>query len=542
MNSTWTPRINRTMSGIHGVTDPGSIIPRENTIGRLYKGGPKRHVVGKDGKEKDIAGEELPYFRFESPRPEVKAVFDQVYGAQPKVVNVILPFPTAVENFQTCVEIWKAGGLVHRCDGLLMRLWRDEHGVMHAAPPAEPQPCPWAGHPEKAPKDHKWVGRLFIIVPELLEAGFPGLVSLVTTSKNDVMAIADQLADIEEKRRLWEHTDWPLHYMRCTLRRVPKMLSSPNDDDQGPSRVRRQHYMVEIEPVVHWVERQIEAIQEPQQLLPAGPTQKPDWHDASTKDQERKAQEETAAKPTTATEAVVEGEFTEEGPAGQQPGPEPGPAPQNGHGTAGVSAAAWLNKHALVVMELRERTGIQVLDLAAQLEARKASPSASIDDLVALLKAPAQSPAAPIILPAAAAAAPAPAEAPLPAAGPVEASPLALRAATWLAGLQAQVEKSGKRLKGAVNETLGAQLVDRLNALWPDTSPECVADLANQFCHLVCGKNVAELNFGEARVLVGALQPTEDEDITALVQECLLQSEQAAEQAELPLEEATDAA
>ncbi len=532
-NGTWTPRINRTMNGIHGVTDPESIVPRENTIGRLYKGSPKRRIVGEDGKEKDIAGKELPYFRFESPRPEVKAVFDEAYGPEPKVINVILPFPTAVENFQTCIEIWKAGGLIHRCNGQVMRLWRDEKGVIHAAPPAEPKPCPWAGHPEAAPKDHRWVGRLFVIIPELLSAGFPGLVSLVTTSKNDDMSIADQLADIEEKRRLWEHTDWPLHYMRCTLRRVPKLLSSPNDEKEGPARVRRQHYMVEIEPVVHWVERQIEAIQEPLQL-PEPPKQKPDWHDVSTKDQERKAQEEAAAKAA----EVVEGEFTEEPekPAGE-PTPKPGPGdpkPANGNGPAGISAGAWLNKHALIVMALRERTGLQVLDLAAQLEARKASPSASIDDLVALLKAPPEAPAPVIELPAAVEPPVSP-DAPATAEEPLEVSPLAIRAATWLAGLQAQVEKSGKRLKGTVNETLGAQLVDRLNALWPDLSPECVADLANQFCRVVCGKNIAELNFGQAKVLVDALGAAQD--APALVQECLLQSERAADEIELqPLE------
>ncbi len=293
--TTWTPRTNRTMRGIRGHTDQESITPMQATIGRLHKGGPMREKKREDGSIVRYPGEELSYFRFESDRPDVMAAFKAAYGDKPTALHVILPFPTAVEVFQTCSEEWDAGGLVHRCDGVEMSLWRDERGVIHAAPPAKPEPCKYSLHPELRTKKNpgcKWVGRLYVIIEELLQANLPGLVSLVTTSKNDDLALARQLADIEEKRRL-EGSDWPLYYMQCTLRRVPKMVSMPTDN----GRTRQLKYMVEIEPVITWVNRQIEAAQnEIAGLLdePRGPRQEPDWVDASTADQERAAREAEA--------------------------------------------------------------------------------------------------------------------------------------------------------------------------------------------------------------------------------------------------------
>jgi hypothetical protein len=292
------------MRGIRGVTDSESVIPMQATIGRLHKGGPMREKKRDDGSIARYPGAELPYFRFESDRPEVMAAFKAAYGDKPTALNVILPFPTTAEVFQTTSEEWTAGGLTHRCDGVEMSLWRDAEGVFHVSPPAKPEPCPYYGHPEKRTKKNpgcKWVGRLYVIVLELLQANLPGLVSLVTTSKNDDLGLCAQLADIEEKRRL-EGSDWPLYYMRCTLRRVPRMVSMPLEDG---GRARQLKHMVEIEPVVTWVNQQIEAAQnEIAGLLDEthGPRQEPDWVDASTADQERQARE------------IIEAEFVEEKP------------------------------------------------------------------------------------------------------------------------------------------------------------------------------------------------------------------------------------
>jgi len=314
MSGYWTPRRNRTMLGIRGVDDQETLIPTLPTIGRLHKGGPMREVK-KSGRTYRIMGEDLDHFRFTSEREEVAKAFLEAYGEQPKVITCYLPYPTADENFQTCCEEWVAGGLVHRCDGKMMTIWRDEHGAMHVAPPAQPIPCPYdTGDKQRTDKQPgcRWVGRLYVIVPELIGAGFGGLVSLVVSSKNDILRIKASLRAIEEERR-GEGSDWPLRYMLVTVRRVPERISTPGDDG---GRVRRSTHLVVVEPVTSWLQAQLQAAREEYEpaALPA-PHQEPDWEDATTNGRtvgevEREKKEAAERRQTTAAQ-VVEGQVAE---------------------------------------------------------------------------------------------------------------------------------------------------------------------------------------------------------------------------------------
>src|SRR5689334_7953540 len=97
-------------------------------IGRLYKGSPQHQ----NEKGKMVMGRDLEYFRFESDYPEVKAAFDTLYGAEPRVLRVRLPFATVDKNFDCWQEAREGTGhLMHRCDGETCTLWRGDDGKMH---------------------------------------------------------------------------------------------------------------------------------------------------------------------------------------------------------------------------------------------------------------------------------------------------------------------------------------------------------------------------------------------------------------------------
>lgn len=297
----WRTRRHSTMRGIRGATDAASVTPRPRTIGHLRKGITEERI-SKSGK-KYMAPVDLTYFRFTSDDPKIMALFLKTYGEEPRLINAILPYPTADECFQTCMEEWVASGLRHRCDGVEMTLWRDDKGT-HTAPPADPRPCPYYNHPElrtvadkakgiPANPGCRWVGRLVVMIPELLRAGYTGLVILTETSKNDILELQRNLHDLEDRRRREGATLEPLLYFPVTLRRVEREVSCP---DEGNGRARRRKWLVEIEPTVEWMKRQLSAARA--EILPqlTTPAQLPDWEDATSD-----------GRPV----AVIEAEFAE---------------------------------------------------------------------------------------------------------------------------------------------------------------------------------------------------------------------------------------
>ena len=209
---------------IKGLTD--NVIPRLPGLGKLRKGGEKQ--AGKYGKD-------LEFFRFTSENPAIVAAFTEAYGQQPAMLRVYLPYPSTEMNFSTWKEAWAAGGLVHRCDGETCTIWRTPDGKYSQVP----KPCPGGC---------KEVGRLEVILPELITAGFVGYVTLETHSLHDLMNIT---ATLEAVRQSAQDRPNGLQGIEFVLRRKKERISTP--DGKG-GRASREKWLVSIEPVPSWAQ------------------------------------------------------------------------------------------------------------------------------------------------------------------------------------------------------------------------------------------------------------------------------------------------
>jgi len=220
---------------IKGLTD--NVLPRFPQLGRLRKGGAKQT---KNGKE--IYGKDLTYFRFTSERPEIVKAFHDAYGEQPAALHVYLPYARLADNFEAWKELWVKGGMRHRCDGETCVDWLGPDGKYYH----DPIPCP-GGCDE--------VGRLTVILPELMRAGYVGYVTLQTGSINDIQSITASLLAVAEAR---QDNPLGLRGIEFILRRHPEMVSTPGWGDDKASRQRVEKWLVSIEPTTSWVEMQLQ--------------------------------------------------------------------------------------------------------------------------------------------------------------------------------------------------------------------------------------------------------------------------------------------
>jgi hypothetical protein len=214
---------------IKNLTDQKAAFPR---LGILRKGAPKP----KNGNK---PGEDLTYFRFVSEDPDAVRAFYDAYGAEPRRINVYLPFASKDENLETWMEEWGAGSLKHRCDGEICVLWQDDSGLYHT----EPKPCPG---------NCKATGRLMVIVPELKRLAY---VQVLTTSQWDCIELAANLAAAEDAVR---HMERDLRGIPFVLSRTPRLVSTPPRDGGG-KRIRAEKWLLHLEPAPSWVALQIEA-------------------------------------------------------------------------------------------------------------------------------------------------------------------------------------------------------------------------------------------------------------------------------------------
>lgn len=222
-------------------TDREPAFPR---IGVLRKGGEKPN-------EKQ-PGKDLTYFRFDSDDKQAVQDFEATYGKEPATINVYLPFPTPDENFQAWQEEYKAGGLVHRCDGETMTVWQTPDGKYSN----EPKPCPHKGKPRTSVNPYcKPVGRLTVIIPELRRFAY---VTVGTTSKNDIMELTDNLNAVYAMRGT-------LQGIPFRLMRRPRMISTPKPDG---GRARYEKWMLSIEADPAWVNVQIASMQRAALIAP----------------------------------------------------------------------------------------------------------------------------------------------------------------------------------------------------------------------------------------------------------------------------------
>ena len=239
------------MSPIKNLTD--EIAPRFPRLGKLRKGGEKTDKA---------FGPDLDHFRFTSDDPAVVEAFVSAYGNEPRLINVFIPHACPADAFQTWAEIWSATGLVHRCDGQNMTVWLDNGKYQRGS-----KPCP-GGH-EKNDYLNDAVGRLDVIIPELVMAGHVGYITLETHSKHDLLNIMAVLqAASDEGRR-------DLRGIPFVLRRVQESVSTPGFGTQAGRRSRVDKWLVRLEPHPDWVQVQIGmtrsvALEEPAApLLPA---------------------------------------------------------------------------------------------------------------------------------------------------------------------------------------------------------------------------------------------------------------------------------
>jgi len=241
---------------IKGLTD--NVIARFPRVGKLRKGGEKAP---------NAPGPDLPYFRFTSPIPEAETAFHAAYGDQPVAITVFLPYQTADENFQTWKEKWISGGLEHRCDGVNMGIWLGDDKHYHR----EPKPC--SGGCDE-------VGRLCVVIPELIAAGYVGYVTMETHSINDLLNIQAVINQIASSRG-----DHPLGLrgIQFTLRRAKENISVPGFTGDA-KRQRVDKWLVYLEPSPDWVRVQLEMMKrlQLQDIHSAGLLPSPDEEDDET--------------------------------------------------------------------------------------------------------------------------------------------------------------------------------------------------------------------------------------------------------------------
>ncbi|MBP8293618.1 MAG: hypothetical protein KAX65_12655 [Caldilineaceae bacterium] len=201
-------------------------------IGKLRKGGEKQTNT----KGKEVMGRDLDHFRFTTDDTDAATAFNAYYGAEPKAVNVFLPYATADENFQAWMEEYRAGGLVRRCDGETCVFSRDAKGVASTLPAPCARPC-----------GCKQVGRLSVIIPELVRMAY---VTVETHSVYDIIQLTENLHAAQA--------------MRGDLRGIPFILSRREREISTPTgdggRARRKKSLLFIEPDPSWVARQLESM------------------------------------------------------------------------------------------------------------------------------------------------------------------------------------------------------------------------------------------------------------------------------------------
>ena len=204
---------------IKGLTDRDSVVPKLPRLGKLRKGAEKKG---------NKPGEDLPYFRPDFNDPDVQSAFIEAYGEQPKVINVILYYDTLEDTFPTWIESWDASGMKFRSDGENWVIWRDGSGYKRGRKPHQDD------------RDQFEVGRFEFLIPELLQKGIYGTVTLETHSNHDLRHISGVLAMVEEQR------GGHLRGAQLTMRRVLENISVPGWGDRKGKRSRADKWLVKL--------------------------------------------------------------------------------------------------------------------------------------------------------------------------------------------------------------------------------------------------------------------------------------------------------
>jgi hypothetical protein len=211
-------------------------------IGKLRKGGEK---IFNERTQKWQFGEELPYWRFVSDNQAIVQAFKAAYGDQPRNLVVFVPYETPDQAFPTWCEVWSVNNtMVHRCDGENAFIWLEDGKYRRGS-----VKCP-GGHTKDDPLNDA-VGRLNIVIPELVHAGYVGYVTMETHGKLDLMSITSSLRKAYEARR-------DLRGIPFNLTRVLEEVSTPGFGERVGKRSKVKKWNVKLVPVPDWVQLQLE--------------------------------------------------------------------------------------------------------------------------------------------------------------------------------------------------------------------------------------------------------------------------------------------
>lgn len=237
---------------IKGLTDRGLSFPQ---IGNVRKGGKKEKRTDKNGREYEIQGKDLTYFRVEFDEKEAQsaALFLEKYGNQPTEINFVFPFNEIERCWEAWLEAYTAGRMVARSDGEYFTYWLGDKGEVKVLGGVDENGAK-VPHTEIVGKDYKGnpvkmrpVGRLRIVIPELQRLAY---LVVHTTSKHDIINISEQLEGIKTIN------GGRLVGIPLVLRRRPRMISTPDPSDKS-KRMRREKWLLSIEADPEWVKAKL---------------------------------------------------------------------------------------------------------------------------------------------------------------------------------------------------------------------------------------------------------------------------------------------
>jgi hypothetical protein len=200
---------------------------------------------------------DLDYFRFTSEVPGVAETFNDIYGEEPRLINVFLPHQTTDENWEAWNEEYVASGLVHRCDGEYVVRYRDAQTGTYVTPEPNTIKCPYASGEKERTQGQGChpVGRLQVVVRELKRFAY---VMVITSAFNDIPKLDGQL-------RALEGIYGDLRGIPMQLRRVPSKISTPKSEKRDgqwvrtKDRARRESWLLSIEAAPEWADMQLES-------------------------------------------------------------------------------------------------------------------------------------------------------------------------------------------------------------------------------------------------------------------------------------------
>ena len=240
---------------IKGLTDTKSVQKRFDSLGVIRKG-----IMHPDGKMED-----LDYFRFVPTKgpyaDSLMEIWLDSYGDKPTNIEVFLMYPTVEENWKTWMEAYGKTGLKFRCDGEYWVQWRkDDLTFERDYDLHQRKVCPYCSEEmerTKADPGDKAVGYLSVMLVPFFENAFTGMITVHTTSLNDLANISSALAATYEEAANHGRN---LKGIPFNLMRVPEMVQTRyknRDGDYVKKAVEK--YMLHLMPSPEWARQALAA-------------------------------------------------------------------------------------------------------------------------------------------------------------------------------------------------------------------------------------------------------------------------------------------